>query len=171
MAKKNYQAVEDIIELLTPHLGCKIAGNYEISAKDGVVTIKKGAKKKRASKAESILNLRQKIATQQHEYNFHEMCYAFEIFCRDNGYTYVSSLMRDTAQIKKVFPDKQSFGREELMIVFKYIQIFEKQIKTPTYLSPTWGGMIYAMPKIKQALRASENRAKPKQLDLVEEEY
>lgn len=171
MAKKNYQTVEDLIELLEQHKGCKIAGNYEISAKDGVVTIKKGAKKKRASKAESILNLRQKIATQQHEYNFHEMCYAFEIFCIDNGYTYSTNLMRDTQQVKKVFPNKTTFGREELMIVFKFIQIFEKQIKTPVYLSPTWGGMVYAMPKIKQAIRASENRKQPKQLDLVDEEY
>lgn len=169
MAK--HQTVEDIIKLLEPHKGCKVAGIYEISAKDGVVTIKKGAKKKRASKAESLLNLRQKIATGQHEYNFREMCYAFEIFCVDNGYTYSTNFMRDIAQIKKVFPNNTSFGREELLLVFKYIQIFEKQIKTPTYLSPTWGGMIYAMPKIKQAVRASENREKPKQLELVEEEY
>lgn len=168
MAK--HQTVEDLIKLLEEHKGCKIAGNYEISAKDGVVTIKKGAKKKRASKAESILNLRAKIATADHNYNFHELCYAFEIFCHDMGYAYASNLMRDTAQIKKVFPNQTTFGVEELRIVYKYIDIFEKQVKTPTYLSPTWGGLVYAMPKVKMAMRASENR-KQKELDLVEEEY
>ena len=60
--------------------------------------------------------------------------------------------------IKKVFPNHKEFGREELVLVYTYIRIFEKQVKTGTYLSPTWGGMVFAMPKIKQALRASEVR-------------
>lgn len=165
--------VDELIAILAKYKGSKIAGNWEISHKDGVVTIKKGAKKPRASKAESILKLKTKIATGDGTeiYNFHEMCYSFEIFCRDYGYTYATNLMRDTQAVKRVFPSHKEFTREDVLLVCKYIEIFEKQVKTATYLSPTWNGLIYAMPKVNMALRASQNRNTQKKLDLVEEEF
>ena len=66
-----------------------------------------------------------------------------------------------------------SHGRyHQQSIIYTYIRIFDKQIKTPTYTSPTWGGLPYAMPKIRTALRASENRTeKVKEQDLCEEVY
>ena len=85
---------------------------------------------------------------------------------------YVTKLPIDQAQIKRLFPNNTYFGREELAIIYTYIRIFDKQIKTPTYTSPTWGGLPYAMPKIRLALKASENRTeKVKEQDLCEEVY
>lgn len=170
MKATEFIMVDEVIEILEKYRGSKLAGNWEISHKNGVVTFKKGEKKRRASKAESLMKLKLKIVNGADEYNFHEMCYAFEIFCKDYGYNYVTNLMRDTQAIKRVFPEHKSFTREDILLVCKYIEIFEKQIKTPTYQNPTWGGLVYAMPKVKLALKATINRAK-KQLELVEEEF
>ena len=110
------------------------------------------------SKADVMDEVVEKINSKNHKYNFKEFAYAFEHFCREFGYTYTTRLKVDQMAIKKVFPNHKEFGRDELVLVYTYIRIFEKQIKTGTYLSPTWGGMVFAMPKIKQALRASEVR-------------
>lgn len=165
--------VEEVLQFLNKYPNAKIAGNWEFSHKDGVVTIKKGAKKPRASKAESILKLKTKIATGDgtETYNFREMCYTFEIFCEDYGYNHLTNLMRDTQSVKKVFPDNKEFTREDILTVAKYIEIFEKQVRTATYTNPTWGGLIYAMPKVKLALRTAQNRNIQKKLDLAEEEF
>lgn len=172
MANK-FLMVDELIETLEQFRGAKVAGNWEINHKDGVVTLKKGTKKKRASKVDSIIKLKTKMATDKGTeiYNFHEFCYAFEIFCKEFNYVYSTNLMRDTQAIKRVFPDHKSFTKEDLMLIHKYIEIFDKQIKTPTYQLPTWQGLIYAMPKVRLALRASYNRNTQTKLKLVEEEF
>lgn len=173
MSTNKVLTVNELIDILEQFRGAKIAGNWEFNHKDGVVTIKKGLKRKRASKVDNIIKLKTKMATDTgtETYNFHEFCYAFEIFCKEFNYLFSSNLMRDTQAIKRVFPDHKSFTKEDLMLIHKYIEIFDKQIKTPTYQSPTWAGLIYAMPKVRLALRASQNRNIQAKLELVEEEF
>jgi len=149
--------VNDLIKLLEPYKDMELSKKYIIDFEKGKLQIKQN-KRKVKSKEQTMLEVAEKINNKDHNYNFKEFAYAFEHFCREFGFTYTTRLQVDQQAIKKVFPTHKSFGRNELILVYTYIRIFEKQIKTATYLSPTWGGMVFAMPKIKQALRASESR-------------
>ena len=151
--------VNDLIQLLEPHKAKELGKKYIIDFEKGKLVIKQN-KRKVKSKEQTMQEVVEKINNKDHNYNFKEFAYAFEHFCREFGYTYTTRLQVDQQAIKKVFPTHKSFGREELILVYTFIRIFEKQIKTATYLSPTWGGMVFAMPKIKQALRSSEVREK-----------
>lgn len=163
--------VNDLIQLLEPYKDKELGKKYIIDFEKGKLVIKQN-KRKVKSKEQTMQEVVEKINNKDHNYNFKEFAYAFEHFCREFGYTYTTRLQIDQQAIKKVFPTHKSFGREELILVYTFIRIFEKQIKTATYLSPTWGGMVFAMPKIKQALRSSEVREK-KVVDsqLVDEVY
>lgn len=149
--------VTDLIKLLEPYKDLKISKNYTVET-NGDKLILKQVRRSTKTKADIMAEVVEKINNKKHSYNFREFAYAFEHFCHEFGYTYSTRLQVDQQAIKKVFPNNTSFGREELILVYTYIRIFEKQVKTATYLSPTWGGMLFAMPKIKQALRASEVR-------------
>lgn len=149
--------VNDLIKLLEPYKDMELSKKYVIDFEKGKLQIKQN-KRKVKTKEQTMQEVADKINNKDHNYNFKEFAYAFEHFCREFGFTYTTRLQVDQQAIKKVFPTNKSFGREELVLVYTYIRIFEKQIKTATYLSPTWGGMVFAMPKIKQALRASEVR-------------
>ena len=149
--------VSDLIKLLEPYKDLKVAKNYTIDVVGDKLTLKQ-VRRTTKTKADIMAEVVRKIENKEHTYNFREFAYAFEHFCQQFGYTYSTRLQVDQQAIKKVFPNNTSFGREELVLVYTYIRIFEKQVKTATYLSPTWGGMVFAMPKIKQALRASEVR-------------
>lgn len=149
--------VNDLIKLLEPYKDMELSKKYIIDFEKGKLQIKQN-KRKVKTKEQTMQEVADKIHNKDHNYNFKEFAYAFEHFCREFGFTYTTRLQVDQQAIKKVFPTNKSFGREELVLVYTYIRIFEKQIKTATYLSPTWGGMVFAMPKIKQALRASEVR-------------
>ena len=151
--------VNDLIQLLEPYKDKELGKKYIIDFEKGKLVIKQN-KRKVKSKEQTMQEVVEKINNKAHNYNFKEFAYAFEHFCREFGYTYTTRLQIDQQAIKKVFPTHKSFGREELILVYTFIRIFEKQIKTATYLSPTWGGMVFAMPKIKQALRSSEVREK-----------
>lgn len=151
--------VNDLIQLLEPYKDKELGKKYIIDFEKGKLVIKQN-KRKVKSKEQTMQEVVEKINNKDHKYNFKEFAYAFEHFCREFGYTYTTRLQIDQQAIKKVFPTHKSFGREELILVYTFIRIFEKQIKTATYLSPTWGGMVFAMPKIKQALRSSEVREK-----------
>ena len=151
--------VNDLIQLLEPYKDKELGKKYIIDFEKGKLVIKQN-KRKVKSKEQTMQEVVEKINNKDHNYNFKEFAYAFEHFCREFGYTYTTRLQVDQQAIKKVFPTHKSFGREELILVYTFIRIFEKQIKTATYLSPTWGGMVFAMPKIKQALRSSEVREK-----------
>lgn len=151
--------VNDLIQLLEPYKDKELGKKYIIDFEKGKLVIKQN-KRKVKSKEQTMQEVVEKINNKDHNYNFKEFAYAFEHFCREFGYTYTTRLQIDQQAIKKVFPTHKSFGREELILVYTFIRIFEKQIKTATYLSPTWGGMVFAMPKIKQALRSSEVREK-----------
>lgn len=163
--------VNDLIQLLEPYKDKELGKKYIIDFEKGKLVIKQN-KRKVKSKEQTMQEVVEKINNKDHKYNFKELAYAFEHFCREFGYTYTTRLQIDQQAIKKVFPTHKSFGREELILVYTFIRIFEKQIKTATYLSPTWGGMVFAMPKIRQALRSSEVREK-KVVDsqLVDEVY
>ena len=149
--------VSDLIKILEPYKNLKISKNYTIDVVGDKLTLKQ-VRRATKTKADIMAEVVRKIENKEHTYNFREFAYAFEHFCQQFGYTYSTRLQVDQQAIKKVFPNHKSFGREELVLVYTYIRIFEKQVKTATYLSPTWGGMVFAMPKIKQALRASEVR-------------
>ena len=151
--------VNDLIQLLEPYKDKELGKKYIIDFEKGKLVIKQN-KRKVKSKEQTMQEVVEKINNKDHNYNFKEFAYAFEHFCREFGYTYTTRLQIDQQAIKKVFPTHKSFGREELILIYTFIRIFEKQIKTATYLSPTWGGMVFAMPKIKQALRSSEVREK-----------
>ena len=164
--------VQSLIEMLEPHKDKQMAKDYKIEIEDDKVVLKVAKRKVAQKKADIMKTVVQKIEDKVHYYNFKEFAYAFEHFCHQFGYMYVTKLPIDQAQIKRLFPNNTYFGREELAIIYTYIRIFDKQIKTPTYTSPTWGGLPYAMPKIRTALRASENRTeKVKEQDLCEEVY
>ena len=150
--------VSDLIKLLEPYKDIPISKKYTVEVEDNGKLILKQVRRATKTKADVMAEVVEKIKTKNHKYNFKEFAYAFEHFCREFGYTYTTRLQVDQMAIKKVFPNHKEFGREELVLVYTYIRIFEKQVKTGTYLSPTWGGMVFAMPKIKQALRASEVR-------------
>lgn len=149
--------VTELIKMLEPYKDRNLGKKYIIDFEKGNLVIKQN-KRKVKSKEQTMQEVVEKINNKNHTYNFKEFAYAFEHFCREFGYTYTTRLQVDQQAIKKIFPTHKSFGREELALVYTYIRIFEKQVKTATYLSPTWGGMVFAMPKIKQALRASEVR-------------
>lgn len=151
--------VEDLIKMLEPYKSMELSKKYIIDFDKGKLQIKQN-KRKVKSKEQTMQEVVEKINTKNHTYNFKEFAYAFEHFCREFGYTYTTRLQVDQQAIKKVFPTHKSFGRDELLIIYTFIRIFEKQVKTATYLSPTWGGLVFAMPKIKQALRANEVRNK-----------
>ena len=163
--------VSDLIKLLEHYKNLKVSKNYTIDVVGDKLTLKQ-VRRTTKTKADIMAEVVRKIENKEHTYNFREFAYAFEHFCQQFGYTYSTRLQVDQQAIKKVFPNHKSFGREELVLVYTYIRIFEKQVKTPTYLSPTWGGMVFAMPKIKQALRASEIREqKIVDSQLVDEVY
>ena len=163
--------VSDLIKILEPYKNLKISKNYTIDVVGDKLTLKQ-VRRATKTKADIMAEVVRKIENKEHTYNFREFAYAFEHFCQQFGYTYSTRLQVDQQAIKKVFPNHKSFGREELVLVYTYIRIFEKQVKTATYLSPTWGGMVFAMPKIKQALRASEVRQqKIVDSQLVDEVY
>ena len=149
--------VADLIKLLEPYKDLKVSKKYTVEINGDKLTLKQ-VRRTTKTKADIMAEVVRKIENKEHTYNFREFAYAFEHFCHEFGYTYSTRLQIDQQAIKKVFPNNTSFGREELVLVYTYIRIFEKQVKTATYLSPTWGGMVFAMPKIKQALRASEVR-------------
>lgn len=151
--------VNDLIQLLEPYKDKELGKKYIIDFEKGKLVIKQN-KRKVKSKEQTMQEVVEKINNKDHNYNFKEFAYAFEHFCREFGYIYTTRLQIDQQAIKKVFPTHKSFGREELILIYTFIRIFEKQIKTATYLSPTWGGMVFAMPKIKQALRSIEVREK-----------
>lgn len=164
--------VQSLIDLLEPYKEMQVSKDYKIEIVDEKVTLKVAKRKVSQTKADVMKVVKQKIADKVHYYNFKEFAYAFEIFCHEFGYTYVTRLPIDQAQIKRLFPNNTYFGRDELAIIYTYVRIFDKQIKTPTYPSPTWGGLQYAMPKIKLALRASENRtAQVSEESLCDEVY
>ncbi len=149
--------VADLIKILEPYKDLKVSKNYTVETNGDKLTLKQ-VRRTTKTKADIMAEVVRKIENKEHTYNFREFAYAFEHFCHEFGYAYSTRLQIDQQAIKKVFPNNTSFGREELVLVYTYIRIFEKQVKTATYLSPTWGGMVFAMPKIKQALRASEVR-------------
>lgn len=165
--------VDELITLLEPHKGKSLPKGYSVEVlKNGKVTLKQNTATKPVTKAEYMARVVDKINTKEHNYNYKEFAYAFEYFCRQFGYTYTTRLKIDQVGIKKVFPNHKSFNRDDLVLVYTYIRIFEKQIKTSTYLSPTWGGMVFAMPRIKQALRAvSVREQKVQESELVDEVY
>lgn len=163
--------VADLIKLLEPYKDLKVSKNYTVETNGDKLTLKQ-VRRTTKTKADIMAEVVRKIENKEHSYNFREFAYAFEHFCQQFGYTYSTRLQVDQQAIKKVFPNNKSFGRDELVLVYTYIRIFEKQVKTATYLSPTWGGMIFAMPKIKQALRASKVREqKIVDSQLVDEVY
>ena len=110
--------------------------------------------KKKSTRDDKINRVRSKIEQGDFNFNFHEFAYCLEILVRDKLKTpYVANVMRDTQQIKKVFPNNKAFGKEEYDIIETYVDIFNAVIKTPSYVTPTWGGLVYAMPKVKKAMK------------------
>src|SRR5699024_4723133 len=140
--------VSDLIKLLEPYKDLKVSKKYTVEINGDKLTLKQ-VRRTTKTKAEIMAEVVRKIENKEHTYNFREFAYAFEHFCQQFGYAYSTRLQVDQQAIKKVFPNHKSFGREELVLVYTYIRIFEKQVKKPTYLSHTLGGMVVAIQKIK----------------------
>ena len=117
--------VNDLIQLLEPYKDKELGKKYIIDFEKGKLVIKQN-KRKVKSREQTMQEVVEKINNKDHNYNFKEFAYAFEHFCREFGYTYTTRLQVDQQAIKKVFPTHKSFGREELILVYTFIRIFEK---------------------------------------------
>lgn len=141
--------------------------NYIVEVRDGNVYIL--TRKAKKSKQDVIQNIMIKLQDRTSTFNFHEMAYIFEILGKNYGWDIVSNRAVDTAKIKKVFPQHKSFTHMDVEIVDTYLRIFKKEIATPSYTTPTWGGIPYSLDKIKKAIQSSRNRRQVS--EIVEEEF
>lgn len=108
-------------------------------------------------------------------FNFREFLLAWGVLYREiRGTNITISFPRDTGILKNTFPTVSDFGHSELKVLRTYLEIFDQQIKTPTYKQPTLGGLRYAMQKVNQAMakqKIQQLQDKNKQYELTEEVF
>lgn len=104
--------------------------------------IKERTKKVTLSRVDKVNLVREKLQSDATSYNYHELLYAFEIFCNDAGYVTTVSLKNDIVFLTRLFPKKSSgFGSYELAILKKYVDVYSKLYKTSDFPCPTIKGL------------------------------
>lgn len=104
--------------------------------------IKEKSKKPTKTRSEKIQIVRDKINNNATEYNYHELLYAFEIFCNDAGYVVTVNLRNDIVFLTKLFPKRSTpFGEYELAILKKYVDVYGKMYKTSDFPYPSIRGL------------------------------
>ncbi|MBQ5917141.1 MAG: bacterial transcriptional activator domain-containing protein, partial [Lachnospiraceae bacterium] len=91
--------VQSLIELLEPYKDKQMAKDYKIEIEDDKVVLKVAKRKVAQKKADIMKTVVQKIEDKVHYYNFKEFAYAFEHFCHQFGYMYVTKLPIDQVTV------------------------------------------------------------------------
>ena len=104
--------------------------------------IKIKTKKPVLTRADKIQIVRDKLSSDATNYNYHELMYAFEIFCTDMGYVVTVNIKNDVVFLTKLFPKtSKGFGERELAILKKYVEVYARMYKTSDFPVPSLRGL------------------------------